>query len=141
MWDRHQLQASAFEQFVVVYNCASSTLNDTAYTSLQDAMRTYRDGFHELMCVPVKYTYRRRRQAEFSQCLVKMIAGESFPLTGHKSSLWPSRTEELAHLGKLCAKVTVSTSTASVWPAKNSATSRNALQDISVQKISHRVKW
>jgi hypothetical protein len=47
----------------------------------------------------------------------------------------PSGTEELAHLGKFCVKVTVSTSTSSVWPAKNSATSSKALQDISVQKI------
>lgn len=90
--------------------------------------------FMSLCVFRLKYTYRRRRQAEFFQCLVKMIAGESFPVAGRKSSLWPSRTEELAHLGKLCAKVTVSTSTASVWPAKNSATSCNALQDISVQK-------
>ena len=67
-------------------------------------MRTYRDGFHELMCVPVKYTYRRRRQAEFFKCLVKMIAGESFPVAGRKSSLWSSRTEELAHLGSFVRK-------------------------------------
>lgn len=123
----------------VIHDATPGRQNQHHNFSVQEAIKTLVQPRvrHISVSADRDYTYRRRRQPEFSQRARHILLRERLPAGRrygsaqahvHSHGKEPLRSPgTIAYLGNVRENLTVSTSTARVCPATNSATARRAV--------------